>query len=340
MCLSFGLSTAANAQDPATNDIGPALLQEIRQMRIALEQIAADVAKLRESESRPAALATTWAGQTSFRSQGPDIRRLAEIKLPDLADKDQVKKYILDILEASKGQNSWSDRDPQVAMLTELGSENVPALIEALSLTGDMASYHVKNAINTLADENSKPLVLAALSIHHDLVEAVVQRGWEQEAKSTLLAELESPGQHLPTEWITAIVNLNDPATFPLLRDYFINGPNRYWTYKEIKDLPIEDMPGAMAEAWERSKFDDDCNRQYMAVAALSFGHVDALGALIDILTSGEPDNRWMSREIRPAVLQVIDFRGTNAELAKWFAEHRDHLRFDAETKKFVVDEP
>jgi hypothetical protein len=338
--MVFGLCVVAQAQDPATNDSGPVLLQEIRQMRVALEQIAADVAKLRENESGQPALAATWTDSGSFRGQGPDIRKLAKIKLPNLADPDQVKKYILDILDASQGQNSWSDRDPQVAMLTRLGSENVPALVEALSLAGNMTSYHLEHAITVLADDSSKPLILAALPIHHDLVDVVVQRGWEQEAKPTLLTELENPGQHLPTAWITAIVNLNDPATYPLLRDYFINGPNRYWTYKEIKNLPIDDLPGAMAEAWERSKYDDGCNRQYMAIAALPFGHVDALAALIDLLTSGESGNQWMSREIRPAILQVIDFRGSNAELAKWFAEHGENLRFDAETKKYMVDEP
>ena len=335
--ITFGLSVTAYAQESSTND---ALLQEIRQMRVALEQIAADVAKLRESESGQSALAATWTDSGSFRSQGPNLRRLAEIKLPNLADPDQVQTYILAILDASQGQNSWSSRDPQVAMLTELGSENVPALIKALDLAGDMGGYHVKYAITILADEQSKSLILAALPIHHELVEVVVQRGWEQEAKATLLAEIESAGSaQLPTEWITAIANLNDPATYPMLRHYFINGPNRYWTYKEIKNLPIDDLPGAVAEAWERSKHDDDCNRQYMAIAALPYGHVDALAVLIELLTSSETDNQWLARETRPAIFQVIDFRGSNAELAKWFAEHREHLRFDTETKKYVIEE-
>ncbi len=133
------------------------------------------------------------------------------------------------------------------------------------------------------------------------------------------------------------MVNLNDPATYPLLRDYFINGQNRYWTYKEIKNLPIEDMAGAVAEAWQNSKNGDDCSRQYMALAALPYGHVDAFEALIDML--GDPGNRWITTKSRPAILQVVDFRGSNAELVEWFATHRDQLRFDTETKKFVVDE-
>jgi len=339
LLVAVGLCATTEAQTLETNDIGPALLEEVRQMRIAMEKLSDDVAKLRASKSREKALNRTWPDGNSFHSQGPNIQKLAEIEQPDLEDKDQVKKYILEIVEASRGQNSWSDRDPQVRMLTKIGSKNVPALLETLSLTGSMTSYHVKRAINFLADEKSKPLILAALPIHNNLVDVVVQHGWEQEAKESLLDELESPGGHLPTEWITAVANLNDPVSYPLLRAYFINGPNRYWTYKVIKDMPIADMPGAVAEAWERSQFSDDCTRQYMAIAALSYGHVDALATLIDILADEKPSDQWMAREIRPAIFQVIDFRGSNDDLAEWFSSHRDQLRFDTETKKFVVDE-
>jgi len=339
LLMAIGLCAPTKAQDLAANDIGPALLEEVRLMRVAMEQIADDVAKLRESESQPAALASTWGNNYSFRPQGPDIQKLAEIKLPDLADRDQVKKYILSVMEASLGQSTWSSQDPQVMMLMKVGSKNVPTLIDALSLADNMSGYHVKQVINRLADEKSKDLILATLPIYHDLVEVVIQHGWEKDVKQTLIDEIESPGGRLPTEWITAIANLNDPETYPLLRNYFINGPNRYWTYKEIKNLPIENMQGAVAEAWERSRFDDSCNRQYMAIAALPYGHMDALSALIDILTSGESGDQWMSNEIRPAIFQVIDFRGSNAELAKWFSTHRDHLRFDTESKKYVIDE-
>lgn len=334
------LTCAATAQEPAAPAADPALLQEVRQMRIALEQIAADVAKLRENATQPSALASSWSGSSGFESRGPDLQKLAAIKLPDLADQEQVKKYVLDILAASQGQNSWSDRDPQVAMLTRVGPENVPVLLDALSLSSHMNDYHLRYAINRLADDSSKALIIAALPIYRELAEVVIRRGWENDAKQTLIDGLANPYEDLPTEWITAAVNLNDPATYPLLREYFIRGRNHYWTYEAIKDLPIEDLPGAVAQAWENSRSDrGGCDREYMAMVAMSYGHLDALADIVDMLAAEDPNNQWMMRQVRPALFRAIDFRGSHADLAKWFAAHRDRLRFDPETKKYVVTE-
>ena len=147
---------------------------------------------------------------------------------------------------------------------------------------------------------------------------------------------------HTLLEWCTAVANLNDPETYPLLRNYFIEGPNGNTTYNSIKHLPIEDMPGAVAEAWERCKYGDSFGVYQMAIIALEYGHIDALAVLIETLTSGtkKPYHDHVIRDIRPALLMHVDFRGSNEELAQWFEKNRDNLRFDKEAKKFVVDTP
>lgn len=338
LVMAFGLFASADAQNIETNDINRAMLEELRQMRTSLERIADEMTQLRKNESEKKARVGDLADWDSFQRRGPDIRQLAEIKLPDHANKDQINKYILDIAAASQGQNVWSDRDPQVAMLTKVGNNNIQLLIDTLTLTGDMNNYHIIRAIEILADEKSKPLILDALPIYHELVRVIIQRGWESDAKNILLTELKNSGQYLPIEWITAVANLNDSNSYPLLRDYFIKGQNKYQTFKAIKGLPIENISEAVDEAWQKSKNGDDCNRQYMAMVALEYGHVDALSTLIDVLTSGEANNSWTSHEIRPAILRVVDFRGSNEDLAQWFRTNRDKLRFDPKTKKFVTD--
>jgi len=336
--VATGLWVPAGAQNIDTNDTGRAILQELRQMRVSLERIADDMAQLRKNDSERKTVSGDWASSDSFQERSSDIKRLSEIKLPDHANKDQVRKYVLDIIATSKGQRSWSSRDPHVAMLTKVGKDNVDVLIEALSSTEGGCDYHVEQAIEHLADETSKPAILEALPIYNDLVTVIVRRGWESDAKQILLTELKSSRQYLPTDWITAVASLSDSNSFPLLREYFINGENKYWTYNAIKHLPIENLSGAVDEAWQRSKNGDDCNRRYMALIALEYGHMDALSALIDILTSVQSDNYGNAQEIRPAIFRVVDFRGSNEELAQWFRANRDNLRFDPKTRKFVTD--
>lgn len=335
--LACILATTIHAKDITTNETGVLILEELRSIRASLDRIADELSDLRAADEKRKSVQRLSVDYSSFNRQGPDMDKLAEVALSDDPSPEEVKQYILDIVSASQGQNTFSDRDPQVALLTRVGRDHLPLLIEALSYSRSMNDYHVRKAIVNLADEGNKSLIFEALPIHQDLVTAVIQHGWEGDAKDILLTELKSTGQYLPTEWITAVARLNDPESYPLLRDYFINGQNRSWTYRAIEHLPIKDMAGAVEEAWKRSKYSHDSNRNYMAVIAVRYGHLDALEALVDMLTFGTPDGYWSSREARPAVLRYTDFRGSNSELEHWFNTHREQLRFDPKISKFVI---
>jgi len=337
--MAVAICQAANAQDIRTNDINQATLQELGRIRVALERIAENLGQLTTNETQRRAFSKAYLGDDAFQARGPDLEQLSRIKLPEPADPAQVRKYIRAIVAASQGQNSWSDRDPQVAMLTKVGTANIPLLIEALSLNGAPSDTHIVKAVVILADDTSKPVILEALPIHHDLVTAVIKRGWEKDAQPILLTELKNAGEFLPEEWIQAVVNLNDPESFPLLRTYFINGMNNANTYNMIKRLPIQDLPAAVAEAWKRCKYENVYLRQGMAIVALEYGHVDALASLIDLLASGEMNLPEWSNQVRSAVLKYVEFRGSNEDLVQWFQKNRDKLRFDPKAKKFVTDE-
>lgn len=331
------LTTAAYADNASTDDTG-LILNELREIRSSLDRIADELSEIRSANEKQKTVQGLSPGGVSYTMQGPDIEKLSDITLADDAGPDEVEKYILAIIAASQGQNSWSNRDPQVAMLTNVGKKNLPLLIEALPYSRSTSSIHIEQAVVNLADESSKSLILDSLPIHPNLVKAVILNGWEADARDILLTELENPGQYLPLEWIRAVASLNDRESYPLLREYFINGRNQWMTYKEIQYLPIENMPGAIAEAWHRSKYEYGYNRVSMAVIAVKYGHIDALEALIESLTSKTPDSLYINQEARPAVLQYTDFRGSNEELKKWFQDNWALLRFDPEVKKFIVD--
>lgn len=62
--------------------------------------------------------------------KGPDLKRLKKIKLPKDPSRAQVKKYIEEIIAATKDQNVYSSNDPQVDMLREISAENIDLLLE------------------------------------------------------------------------------------------------------------------------------------------------------------------------------------------------------------------
>ena len=338
LMLTVFLSTISYADDSSTNDT-KLILNELREIRASLNRIADELAEARAEIEKQKSLQPLSTDINPFdNSQGPDINKLADLTISDNAGPDEIKRYILSIIAASQGQNTFSDRDPQVAMLTKVGKKNLPMLIDAISFSRSMNhNYHIERAIINLADESNKSLILKSLPVHHDLVRAVIQKGWESDARDILFAELKNPGQYLPTEWIRAVANLNDRESYPLLRDYFINGTNRAWTYKTIQHLPIENMPEAVEEAWNRSKYEHGYNRISMATIAIGYGNLDALEALVNSLTSETHDSYWVNQDARPAVLQYTNFTGSNAELKDWFQNNRSFLRFDPEQKKFVI---
>lgn len=308
------------------------ILAELRAIRVAVEALREEVADLRKqraSSTRPAPLPSSF-------NQGPDIATLRAIELPDKGDPGQVKEYISAIIRTSAGQNTYSDRDPQIRMLMDLGEENVPLMIESLRFSSGMNNYHLRRAIVHLASENNKDVILESLPLHPELVSAVVRQDWAVDARDTLITELRNAGW-LPTEWIQAVAGLRDPETYPLLVDYFVEGPNRSFTYRALRDLPIESLNEAVEQAWNRAKRGHHHDRMSLAIIALEYGHVDALEVLVDALAHGDEDSAWPAREARPAVLRHTAFRGTNQELLEWFRRHHNDLVFNEEDRRFEV---
>lgn len=337
LALLFLWAPATIAEERNTNDVNHVILEELRGIRGSLDRIADELSQLRKSEAARKRLSQTVTDWRPLPTAGPDTEHLAKIQLPENPTKAQVKKYIRDIIGASRGQNTWSDRDPQIGMLTKVGPENLPVLLEFLNSSGSMNNYHLVRAIVHLSNEQSASLILDALPIHHELIKVVVRHGWEDQARKILLDEVKNTDEYLPSEWLVALANLNDPDTYPFLREYFVSGPNKRTTYKAIKHLPIDDMTEAVARAWKMSQYGGPYDRNAMAVVAIEYGHEDALAVLIDILLSARGPSSFASRETRPAILKHVEFRGSNEELVRWFEQNRKHIHFDKEAKKFVV---
>ncbi len=330
----FALTVMAHVNYAGSQEPGAEIIDELRAIRAVVEELRDQIADMTKQRELPdkARRVTSW--DHSFTRRGPDIAALSDIALPDRGDPEQVKSYIRTIASVSQGQNTFSDRDPQIRMLIDLGEESVPVLLESMRHSHGMNDYHIRRAIVLLASEKNKDLILDALPLHPELVSAVLQQGWAADARDTLITELKNTRQYLPTEWIQAVASLRDPETYPLLTEYFVEGQNRAFTYKAIRSLPIENMSEVVERAWKRSKYGDEYARISMAIIALEFGQLDALEALADALTHESTDSVWLVREARPAVLRHTDFRGANSELMQWFRENQEDLEFNPDSRR------
>ena len=318
-----------------------AILEELRAIRGMVEDLQARVRRI-EAQFEPVeevqAEVDIWdairKASEGIPFRGPDLKALRLIKLPDNPTKEQVRAYISDILFASRNQNAFSDSDPQIRMLTEIGPENLDVLLETLS--GGITQPFMVHAVRRLATQEHKKMVLDALPICPDLVEVVIANGWVQDARDILINELRSGQVSLPIEWINIVASFRDPSTYGDLRAHLVHGSNRLWTYKAIKNLPDMDLHEAVAEAWQRCRY-REWEARSMAPVAVEYGHIDALELLVNALDGHSVDLMGGSYSPRSVVLNHTEARGTNEEIRRWFNENKDRLVFDAHSKKFRV---
>jgi len=339
VALPFPLAFGAGNDD----GVDRAILAELQAIRGLLDGMSSNLAA--GTAAPPAAMPAAVAADdewNEFRARGPDLAALRQIQLPANPSDDQVRQYIRAIQNATRGQNTYSDSDPQVRMLLKIGPEKLPLLIEAATADrgapGSLSNYHLNRAIIRLARDDQKQMIIDALPINNELVRAVVERGWEQDARAVLLAEMKDYPDHLPTEWIWAVANLGDPETYPLLTDYFVNGRNQYWTYEAIKDLPGINIETNIEAAWVNARDGDDCSAFYMAKVAAGYGYPDALDYLVKSFDNADV-RRWGGSDVRQTLYRLLPVRGSREELIAWYRQNKDKLIFDPETKTYHVQE-
>lgn len=324
--LGWGAGCATPKMARETAATQRQVLEELRKLNVNLSDIATTL----KSNQAPRAVVRT---RSDFQSQGPDREALQKITLPENPTKEQVRAYVLDIATASMGQNSYSDSDPQVALLARVGEDNLDVLIEAADGNG-MSDYHIMRAINRLATERSKDLVLKNLADHKGMAGVVLRRGWAADARQTLLDGLR--GEYVPCEWITALASLQDTNTYPALLEFLEKGQNRSQTYDSIQHLPGIDLAPSVARAWERARFGHRWEANGMALIALRYGHTNALESLMRTLQlPSAQENSYETTRTLDALWEYTEAAGSPDELKAWYDANKTNIVFDAATKKF-----
>ena len=273
-----------------------------------------------------------------YSKRSTNSKLLKKVVLPENPSEKQVVEYIDQILRTTINQRSFSSRDPQIPKLIQVGSKNLHLLLDAIDkYSHGMNDYHLMYAIKRLADSSHKKLILRQLPRSRDLIDVVVRKGWERDARNILIQGLEINNGYLPTKWIGATAKLNDKKATPLLIEHFIRGSNKKWTYDSIKHIPGIELKDAVAKAWENAKFNRNSSYELTSVAkiAVGYGHKDALNVLVNELTGNK--NKRERQSVGMALKRHLDFVGSDKEIVDYYKKNKDNLVFDPKDKRFKI---
>ncbi|MBI1335343.1 MAG: hypothetical protein GC164_00100 [Phycisphaera sp.] len=318
---------------PAAEPDIKSLMAELVNLRKEVVTLRKEVQKLSQDNAQP----EQRINRVIQRPRGADKEALGKIKLPENATKEQVREYVDKIIEATRNQQSYSSNDPQVKMYTDVGPDNLDVLLDQ-SDTGN-ANYHLQQAVQKLLKPEHKPIVIEAFKNNDNLISMIMQRGWEQDAAEVLLQKLRDNPRNLRNDIIQAIVMLEDPKSYDLLKEYLVYNSNREWTYRQIKDLPGIDLSDAVGRMWRLAKRNGSWDERQAATIAIEYGYFDALESLIDA-ASDPQQNQNVRPEERRAIRRYLDYTGEWDNLGKWFDENRASIRYDAKRHKFYLPLP
>lgn len=271
--------------------------------------------------------------------RGANRVKLFLIAYPNNQSKNEVKKYVAEIIHVSANQREWASDDPQGNMLKKVGKNNVDILVDALDL-GTGSTMYIHNALQDLIDNSHKQLMLMKLYDHPWLLRYIIENGWLDDAKDTIYKILDRPYTDVNTkDLIKAVVHFQDTGSYEKIIDHWINYDwSPYSTYQEtLKDLHGIDMASAVSKGWglvnSHQQVSNPWKKSEMALVAIRYGYIDALEYLIENLSREAKVWNDMTRE---AIFLYSDVRGTDQDIRDWFYKNKKTIYFDYKTQKYV----
>lgn len=274
-------------------------------------------------------------------------QRLAAITLPDNPTREQCKAYITAIREHVGKRRSFSYRDAEVAKLQAVPQKHVDLLVREMAGAGKLHFYAMIALRGADLDAHQQE-VIDQLEQHPKNIRYILQHGWFEKARPVIRKRLEavdlSDDQAIEASWFHAFVEVAEPRHFKTLHGLAMKTRKMEEAVELLRTLPGYDADRTIRAMWE--SLDPDAkdnftrrNRRELAVYAAEAGQVEALGALIQRLQKGPDFGVRLDEVVKPRLhtTRFIDFRGTDAEIKRWYDANKDKLEFDRLRQKFVL---
>lgn len=253
--------------------------------------------------------------------------------LPDNPAETDVKKFLSTFQFPLAGGNFSSD-DPAVEQIRSLSKTHMDVLLDYY---GDVpyVAWGLKDRIT----EDHREAVLNRLAAQPNLAEVVLQMGWQEEAKDTIVALLQSPPLNLPTSATLVGATYKDPDLYDELLYQLRSSHNRARIYDAIKDLPDLSeikLDEAVKAAWANAQ---SLESEFMT---LQFAPIAAKhgirGALEESITQGlNSEHFYLQKITRDGLKDILTFQGSDRDLIEWYEANSDRLIFNPRTQTWVV---
>jgi hypothetical protein len=224
-------------------------------------------------------------------------------------------------------------------------------LLAGLPAIGAPAKTTLLQAITRGVTESQKAQVIAALPENPDLLEVVLNRGWETDAHDAIYKLLASP-QPLSYQAIQAAASFHDPATYPRLLAAFEAAPDRD-RYDLLRTLPglAQPLSDAVARQWRNPDHVLRGNGQGLDQQALSLGlhagNTDALRFAYRMLAETKPgdDSSQIVWPLAQSFLGNVKMDGLKPQdrqnypkVLDWMRRYKpDDFVFDPVRQRFVL---
>lgn len=264
----------------------------------------------------------------------PDMDMLLRVRLPPEPSKAEVTKYVNLIYTLSRNQKTYLASDPQVGMLIAVGRAHMDVLLES-SRPGVPWVIYGAEAIRALVQPEDQALIIDELARNHNLASAVLDQAWCADARDTLVGLIDGRTGYVPTDLIRCLVKLEDPALYPVLIAYMIDGWNSNVTYNEIKNLPGIDLSDALPQAWEASR-SNKYQAAYLLDDVLALGYLPAFHFMFETLGN----NLELPASVYDGFALAKRFTGRTGNiehLVAWYEKNKDGIYFDDEAGVFTA---
>ena len=195
-------------------------------------------------------LATTGGGCISEEGR----EKLVMLPRPARDNEIEVRQFLNDINAVTEEQQCQFGNDPQVDALVGLGSQNAAIMLE---YSDRKIGFYVEIALKRFNDNATKGVVLSKLAAQPDLIDIVVDNGWEKDAVDVIIKELPYYVRDpLRGKWWDAAVSAARPQHFPVLIEAFLNKDPMFFgefdkAYASLSNLPLFPVDELNLRWWE-----------------------------------------------------------------------------------------
>jgi hypothetical protein len=265
-------------------------------------------------------------------SDAMGMAAIREAVLPQPHTDAQLRTYVATIAANLPISLDTVDAQTVNRMLSAVGTDDLPVLVQMLPLDSRFESAFVRPWLRKIAVRELLPDLLVALRRDPELAVLFREKGWEPDARDTVISMLPDHGAPLPSDAILIAASAKDANTYPDLAWHFIHQPSySEEVFLALKQCPGFDVTDAVRQAWKLAQLNLR-PKDPLCLAAAAEGLPDALDESI-LALERRPQNAPLFLN---QLATLTDYQGPKAELQSWLSQHLGQFHYDSARRRYT----